>query len=169
MFWGADMFEQIAEPPLRDLVLAAAGDALENMFFTGILGLAEDASFDDAAIRASVDFSGTASGKAILELSRSSAVDLAASFLGQDSDAVSMQDAESVVLELANIVCGSALSHWCHDGLFTLSTPVLLGERVEYAGATRVTLELESGFLAISMSMQTRGGEPKHWNERFES
>jgi chemotaxis protein CheY-P-specific phosphatase CheC len=136
---------------LSEAVHDAARAALEDMFFMVVFGASEAAPLGTEVVSARVDFSGGASGYLSIAVSRPAAAEAAANFLGEDAGAVGEEQLNSVVAELANILCGSALSRWQHDGRFVLSSPVV-GDFVEGDGTiAKCALELEEGFLWFSL------------------
>ena len=67
---------------------------------------------------------------------------------------MSEEQLNSVVAELANILCGSALSRWQHDGRFALASPVV-GDFVDGDDTiAKFALELEHGFLWFSLVLR---------------
>jgi hypothetical protein len=94
-----------------------------------------------------VDFLGDPSGQFHLGLSADAASVTAENFLGLESalDAES-PEARNVALEMANVICGAALSRLESDRTFRLSTPRLLDAGPpERAGALVCLLPLECG------------------------
>src|SRR4051812_14130980 len=108
---------------LPETLCAAARETLEEMFFMVAFGVAQEAAALGDAVCATVVFSGDASGCLSIGMSREAATVAAANFLGEDATNVSEESLNSVVAEMANILCGSALSRWQHDGRFVLASP----------------------------------------------
>ncbi len=133
---------------LADNVRSAINDALEQMFFSGIT--AESAAPSDAVTCARVRFSGTAAGQFRVAASTECLTELASNFLAMEAEDVSADAALSVLLELANILCGSVLSRWHPDGLFELAAP----ETDEYDGTAEwQAFQTETGWLGVAVHL----------------
>jgi CheY-specific phosphatase CheX len=82
---------------------------------------------------------------------------LAANFMGADEEAVSPDEVEGVVKEMANILCGGLLERLNGDGRFTISSPTLIEPSLvgEMHGTmqTRRSFDLEIGTLAVGVSI----------------
>lgn len=133
----------------------SARDALETMCFYGVLGrsaVAESAVEDVLAV--GLTFHGDAQGIFAMQISAGALTEIATNFLGEDMSELAPGESEAVGCELANMVCGAALSQWQPDGHFELSqpearppdTPPLFREPTVY-----LDLELETGRLSMSM------------------
>jgi CheY-specific phosphatase CheX len=137
---------------LQAALTGAAEATLENMCFTTPLGTA-DGFNEEGAICAAVRFTGELSGAMWLSATREAAALLAASFLGVPEEELERNQTEAVVSELANIICGCALSAHRPAGHFSLT----VGDFVRRGGtaATREALcryELEAGVLQIGIT-----------------
>jgi hypothetical protein len=131
-----------------DYVVPSAGQVLETMFFTGVEAVAEQTSFAcDETIARTVRFEGPPNGEFCVGLPHQTAAALASSFLGLDPEEISTSDCEQIAEELANMICGSVLSHYAPQGSFHL-------EGIESSACERecdfcVSLELPEGGLNI--------------------
>ncbi|SRR5579871_229850 len=133
---------------LSNVLLLSASEVLEGMFYTSPLGDApEDAPAGDISV--ALSFQGQPPGTFGLCTSPETGRKLAASFLGLDEESVTDEKNEEVLCELANMLCGSALSRIESNSIFALSQP-----KKEPAGSDRAaqpsvsrTFELEEGFL----------------------
>lgn len=94
-----------------------------------------------------VEFIGDPSGRFHLGLSEEAAAAAAENFLGETPTLdPESQEVRNVALELANVVCGAALSRLENDRSFTLSSPRLLeSEPPQPAGAVSCVLSLDYG------------------------
>jgi CheY-specific phosphatase CheX len=128
------------------MLAAAAEEVLATMFFTDIYGPAQPhASGACRRLAARLRFEGTPSGVFALSVSVPAVRTLAANFLARD-DEEALPDAqlESVVCELANMICGSLLSQVKTEERFRLSSPeVLRGD--DALPATRPNQSLSLG------------------------
>lgn len=97
---------------LREAVGAAVEQAMEAMFFDAAEPVTECecACTVSATIACIVHFSDGIEGDFVLVAPLETAIALAASFMAFDLEAVERRHAEQTVCELANIICGSALS-----------------------------------------------------------
>ena len=107
----------------------SAQEVLETMFFSSVFGPAEplyahSADSQEQIVTAELSFTGTPSGRIQVSLTEIAAGSIAANFLGKDApEQVSSHEIEQVVGELANMVCGSALSRMDSHAVFSLSHP----------------------------------------------
>lgn len=134
---------------------AAAEQVLETMFFTtidaAVSSLPEDAG---ELISAELPFRGSISGVFRLDLSLRSARRMAAGFLAEDEESLAPGRIGEAVCELANVICGSALSHLRGDNLFELLTPHLAaGLEPASACAVEHVFQLEDGFLRVCLEV----------------
>lgn len=115
------------EPYIHDLALSSTRAALETMFFTTVEAEASPAgSAQPGRVSVGVDFLGNPRGRFVLALSRDAAWQLAANFLGADSEQdLSPRQVNEVTCELASILCGSILSGLGAGTDFHLSPPEL--------------------------------------------
>jgi len=96
---------------IKQAISRATEDVLEKMFFTGFA--AESDEIEDAGPRITVRqaFNGERRGLLSLGISKNSARTLAADFLGTDTEGGPDEtQVNEVVRELANMICGDALS-----------------------------------------------------------
>jgi CheY-specific phosphatase CheX len=108
---------------LRERIGAAARDVLETMFFT----LVEEGRAADPApetpVAASVRFTGDRCGTLALALTEPGARNIAANFLGEEADGLREEQVSAVLCELANMICGAAVSRLDGGGDFLLDAP----------------------------------------------
>lgn len=134
----------------------AASEVLETMYFTGVLGLAEDPDVDRGgwpSVR--LAFSGPHSGSFGVRAPGEVARTLASNFLGVDEKEISEQQMGEVLCELANIICGATLVRLAGDARFSLTHPEIQPDGREQEGTT-VVLELDSGLLEVWFRAETR-------------
>lgn len=138
---------------------AAAEQVLETMFFTTIDGpldcVPEPAG---EIVSAALPFRGDLSGVFRLDLSLTSARRMAADFLADEPEELSPVRIGETVCELANMICGSALSHTVGENIFELLCPHLneAENRTLPSGANSAVriFQLEDGFLRVSLEVQ---------------
>jgi CheY-specific phosphatase CheX len=135
----------LSEEAIANAVCECTAQALETMFYFGVLGPAEmpAEAFDYCF---SIDFGGTCSGRFSLGIQAHAAQLLAANFLGVDDASA---DTEATAGELANILCGAILSALHHHSLIRLGMPQRVAEPA-FEGFS-MAFELEEGFLAIGL------------------
>jgi CheY-specific phosphatase CheX len=117
-----------------EILVAAAEEVLETMFFTGVYGPAEaGASLAGQHLTARLTFEGTPSGALTLSISEPAGRTLAANFLASEEDEpLPAAQLGSVVCELANMICGSLLSRVTSEDHFRLSSPEPLADDAAY-------------------------------------
>jgi CheY-specific phosphatase CheX len=141
---------------LEGEVLTAATEVLEAMYFTTVMGPAQDALGAEGWL-SELEFKGDLSGFFALRMGGETARMLAANFFGEDESEVSETSIGDMVGEMANMICGSVLSRMGAETHFTLSHPSV--EQVQdgaEAGHGRVyqLLETDSGVLAVCLQMR---------------
>ncbi len=151
------------EPNEIQMALASAvEEVLETMCFTSVLASAEGAIPPEEgggapALTAELHFQGYPSGGFRLDVPLKLARVVGAGFLGREEAEVSDSQAEEVVCELANMICGSVLSHLESKTTFQITHPELVppqqGVSFAQAGASR-WFDLEDGFLAASLQLE---------------
>lgn len=152
--WGWRVSE-MWEPDRAGLLVAAAGEVLETMFFEEVVATGENPPGTADLVAARVGFRGSRSGTFRLWLPGPSAERLAAGFLGLDDAVEAAGRTGQVVSELANMVCGSVLSRLEAGSAFSLEAPALSGEQ---PGPDTVWAELgEEGFLGLSLELEAAG------------
>ncbi len=110
---------------LKAACTQAALEVLETMFFelpTGEPTL--DGSPPAPASQARAVFSGSACGELRVALSGGCPRSLAAAFLGLEEEFTGESEQHSMVVELANVLCGSTLSRIQPDGRLHIEQPV---------------------------------------------
>jgi CheY-specific phosphatase CheX len=77
---------------------------------------------------------------------------LASSFLGREPESLDAADCTGVAGELANMICGSVLSHYAEESEFRLAAPVLQQGVLPYTAdehSACASLELPEGALDV--------------------
>jgi CheY-specific phosphatase CheX len=108
---------------VRAALVASVEEVLETMCFTGVIasgeaeaGLAEGGMAPE--LTAELQFTGDSRGGIRVGLPMKLAHSVGAGFLGREEADVSDSDAEHVVCELANMICGSVLSRLRNNATF---------------------------------------------------
>ncbi len=135
---------------LRD----AASQVLETMFFAGTAPVEEasPAVLDGPAV--ALRFHGAATGSLSLATDAATAAMLAENFYGMGAGA---DEAQNVVSELANMVCGNLLSHLDTQSIFCLDAPHPEPAEDWPLSGARALLQVESGLLALHFQFQSNG------------
>ena len=142
---------EASETPERfDTVLR---EVLETMFFTSLLD--EGVHFGDPPagepwMWARLSFQGAPAGVFEIGASQDAARRLAAGFLGEEEAQFSREKTGAVLCELANMLCGSFVSHLDARSIFALSTPELVESPME-RGDLWECFELPEGPLTVSV------------------
>jgi CheY-specific phosphatase CheX len=140
---------------IQPLLEAATAEVLETMFFATASG--EAASWPPAAgdcVAASVAFSGTRNGNLTVRLPGGTARALAACFLGVDSEGpLGPGQVAEVVCEMANMVCGAALSRLDPDGEVRLGPPGPAGAGAPPPGAVETVIAVDEGPVAVTLAI----------------
>ena len=138
------------DPALRESV----DEVLEKMFFIRSLGECADLSGEPEMV-AHLTFEGQPSGSFTLRASRDAARSIAADFLGEEPHMLSDQQAGEVICELANMICGSALSRIQSDFHFRLGAPALLkAPPAASRAAASCAVELYDRALAVTLNIE---------------
>lgn len=141
---------------LEQILDRVTEEALETMFFSGILGPALPV-FGDDAVTAMVEFTGSDRGVLRLSADMATATIHTANFLGLSEEEAPLEDIHAVVGELANVICGATLAQIRPDGRFLISPPrVFTGEDaardIDEMPVVR-KFELADGSLIIGLSV----------------
>lgn len=145
---------------LIPLIDTCCADVLDSMYFTSIAEIKHHVEAPlPQEISFGLRFDGDLQGRFILGLSKNLARSLAANFLGEEEDLVSLADLEEVSGELANMLCGSIVSR-IGGGKFALShpEPVDLVAQFDLPGDDRVSASLttDAGELHLSLVFDRR-------------
>jgi CheY-specific phosphatase CheX len=147
----------MADVPMSQLLSAAAADVLETMFFTPVMGEAEVALPPASAVAARLHFAGARPGTFALRVSEPAAATIAANFLGEEVSQPTPGQVRDVICELANMICGSALSRLDSEAHFDLGHPELV-EPIEAAlpdGASRA-FDIGEGEVAVFLRIHVQ-------------
>jgi hypothetical protein len=112
-----------AEPDLRASLWAALEEALDKMFFVAGVENTAPGQLPRPELTALVSFEGASHGVFILRVTPPLARSIAADFLGEDEATLPEESVRQVVCELANMICGAALSQARGEQEFRLHEP----------------------------------------------
>jgi CheY-specific phosphatase CheX len=107
---------------------AAIDETLQTMFFIVSEPESEEGADESGrpVMEALVAFTGDMDGRLLLRIGSREAAAMASDFLGLDEPEVTASHMNQVVGELANMICGSALSRIWPEGAFRIETPVVM-------------------------------------------
>ena len=141
---------------------AALCAVVETMFFASIEERTAGGVGDEGGDRvgASVAFHGACEGSLAISLDRAAVEVLAAGFFGEAADGQVGDQCESVMGELANMVCGTMLSKLERKAIFCLEAPVALEASGDPRGWIEKYFALDERLLhlAFSLSGDDRAG-----------
>jgi CheY-specific phosphatase CheX len=133
-----------------EVLLEAAQQVLETMFFTSVMG-DRDAPPESPCVDARVAFHGAPSGVFGIRLSAPAARTITGNFLGaEDESEVTEAQIGEVVCEMTNMLCGAVLSKVESESTFDIAKPELAPAPT---GWTR-SLDLDSGALMLALSLE---------------
>lgn len=140
---------------LNQLLDQAAGEVLENMFFSGVMSEMEGEP-EGGRLCATVSFTGSSDGELTVSAAPSTLAVLAAGFLGTEDDNVADAQVRSVAGELANVLCGAVLGHMDPKGSYRISPPTV--SEAENGNLVRdrelyKRFELMEGDLAVGLTV----------------
>lgn len=148
------------EPDLQQTLSASVQEVLEKMFFFSPPETpCAPVTGGEAEIAARVEFSGNPPGELSLRLNLQAARSISADFLAVEAHDLDDDQVAGVICELANMICGAALSRVESTSLFRLGTPYLIPRADTGAdaasGRASYTIEMFGGALSVAMSMDT--------------
>ena len=135
-----------------DALEIAVRETMETMFFSDV-AVAAASDFDSEAFCAEVRFDGCTHGCFRLAVEKRAAEDLASCLTGPEEDQA--PDPAAAVGEIANIICGSTLSHLYADGHISLSSPCLRDGAVPDESAIRSVFQVDAGLLAAELTWRS--------------
>ncbi|HBY63353.1 MAG TPA: hypothetical protein DEH78_26315 [Solibacterales bacterium] len=136
---------------------ASVAEVLETMCFAFPEGPLPDgeAPPEGESVGAAIEFTGGAKGRFTLTVGREAARGLACSFLGAEPEEIDEGRSSEVLREVANMICGSALSSLESGQHFDLSEPRAEGRG--FTGKGR-RFAIENGFLEACFEIETVSG-----------
>jgi hypothetical protein len=144
--------EQAAGPELESIDHVAA-QVMETMFFTEAMVTDCDHGWLGRAFTARIKFDGTHCGQVFLTISTEAAQSIAAGFLGLEMAEMAEAQLNQVILELANIFCGAAMSRLWPESSLTLDAPELVAAELPVEGVWHRCFTMPEGTLAVSICL----------------
>lgn len=147
---------------IQTAVASAVEEVLETMCFTAVLASAEGAvapqqDREAPMLAVEVNFQGSPSGSFRVAVPMRLARVVGAAFLGKEEGEASDSQAQEVVCELANMICGSALSRLESTATFRITHPELTpfdpGAGFDGSGICR-WFDLGDGFLVTCLQLR---------------
>lgn len=139
------------ENSLSDALREASSDVLERMFFIECLSDLRE-FVPEPEVVAGLTFDGDPAGELELKISASAARSVSADFLATDEADLSEQEIHDVVCELANMICGSALSRVESAATFRLSTPRIMDSARDIATLSEAAASASDPFFEVGDS-----------------
>jgi CheY-specific phosphatase CheX len=128
------------------------------MFFLEGLPESPEPPGDAETFTVCLTFDGDPPGSFEMRLACAAANAIAADFLGEDADSLTVEQSADVTLELANMICGAVLSRIESSATFRLGTPKIVANATAGRGRaqeTRHTVETGNGTLTAAIQMET--------------
>jgi CheY-specific phosphatase CheX len=145
-------------PAIEQLLCQTAQEVLETMFFIAVEGATEEAPGPEPRLWFQLHFKGSPPGTFQLGLPAAAANEIASAFLGADSeDDLGEHEAENVLLELTNVICGNALSRLESDSTFDLEAPAPIPDPglVAESGTARCLVQMDLGTMELRLVLES--------------
>ena len=129
------------------------------MFFIDVLGEVAEPPPQPETVTIQVNFEGDPPGYFQMRIARPAANAVAADFLGEDLETLTVRQSTDVTLELANMICGAVLSRIESRAAFRLGSPEVVADdtvQPKSGEETRCTVDTGSGALTVAIQMETR-------------
>jgi len=151
----------VTENPIRQALQDSVDEVLEKMFFVETQGECAEPAGDPAADEIAVEltFQGEPPGALLLRLTSPAARQIAADFLGIDEAEVSGVRTSEVVRELANMICGAALSRARGQHEFRLGEPRCPGLASGSDGPPDAAIAVTAGDGLLEAELRLESGE----------
>jgi hypothetical protein len=140
-------------PEFAEVVGCTTAEVLETMFFTEAVMTECEHAWIGSAVSAGLRFEGTHTGEILLNVGAETADLLASGFLGLDPVEVSQTQRSQVILELANVLGGAALSQLWPESKLALRAPEMADASYRLAGGFHRCFTLPEGTLALSIRL----------------
>jgi CheY-specific phosphatase CheX len=143
----------VAQPDFAGTLRRVGGQVLETMFFDEAVPSPCDHGWISSAISVCLSFEGSHCGQFLLNVAPSVARSITSAFLGIDPEEMLEEQSGQVLLELANILCGSVLSQLWPDSNLTLGAPQPVIVEGPIEDALHECFRLPEGLLSVSIQM----------------
>jgi CheY-specific phosphatase CheX len=128
--------------------------AFELMCFTAIEPSMDETECTADVVCGEIEFDGDAAGRLRLEMSMYAARSMASSFYGEEG-CLSQAQAEAVIGEMTNVICGSMLSTCAPNGAFYLSVPKISAQ-ADGRLPIRQCFCMDTGAVVVSLAIDKR-------------
>jgi CheY-specific phosphatase CheX len=149
----------VIDATIHTALSSAVTEVLDCMFFIDVLGEVAEPPPQAETVTVQVNFEGDPSGYFQMRIARPAANAVAADFLGEDLESLTIRQSTDVTLELANMICGAVLSRVESRAAFRLASPeVVADDTVQRKSGeqTRCTVDTGNGALTVAIQMETR-------------
>ena len=150
------MAEVLANEMVERLLAQAAEEVLETMFFVSVTDEPVEEAEPGERLFVELRFQGTPPGVFRLALGWPTAQVVAGGFMGaEQDDDLSPAQVKGVICELANVICGNAVSRLESDSSFDLQAPIEIPApgSGEALGEAHCRLLLDCGALDLWLSL----------------
>jgi len=141
------------EADYKGALTRVSGEVLETMFFSEVIPAECEHSWLESAVAVQVTFDGSHCGDMWLAVGEEAVPELASAFLGLDPGEAGEMESSQVMLELANILCGSILSSLWPESSLQLDPPKRAPWGCSGSAVWHCCLMLPEGRLAISIRL----------------
>lgn len=143
---------QLTDQAIRECAIPATLEVLDTMFFELPVDVpAECSGPGPGALAAHAHFTGSAEGELVVSTQRETLRRMTAAFLGMEEEAIPDSESSAVLCELANMLCGSAVSRIDPSARITIDCPQIISA-AEVSPRPWLRFPLECGSLAISLT-----------------
>ena len=147
-----------AGPDFAGTLSRVGAEVLETMFFDEALPAPCEHGWIASAASVRLAFEGSHCGVFLLSVAPEVAQSITPAFLGIEPEEVTEGQSSQVLLELANILCGSILSHLWPNSDLNLGGPELIQVEGPIEDALHECFQLTEGMLSVSI--RVCGAEP---------
>jgi hypothetical protein len=147
-----------AGPDFAGTLSRVGAEVLETMFFDEAVPAPCEHGWIQSAASVRLAFEGSHCGVFLLSVAPEVAQSITPAFLGIEPDEVTEGQSSQVLLELANILCGSVLSHLWPDSDLNLGAPQTIEVEGPIEDALHECFRLTEGMLSVSIGLC--GAEP---------
>lgn len=154
------MSEMLTGPAVEQLLRQTAQEVLETMFFVTVDGDAVHAPGGGRRLWFQVHFRGSPPGTFQLGLPAAASGEIASAFLGVASeDDLADHEAENVLLELTNVICGNTLSRLESGSSFDLEAPIPIPDPgpARPSGTTWCLVPMDLGIMELRLALESVG------------
>ncbi len=141
------------DPDFGAVVIRVAADVLATMFFEEAVPAPCDHAWIADAISAHIDFDGSHCGQFLLSVSPGTSRSIASGFLGLEPEEMTDSQPSDVILELANILCGTLMSTLWPESSLSLGSPELVSSEHTFTDSMHSCFILPEGMVAVSIGL----------------